>query len=233
MSSLLKGAVGVLGIAVASGVGMNLYMKSIKKTSDAVQLSKLAATSLVQLADSKGFIENSSGRQALTGNSIWENTKGVCVMVIRRPGCKLCREEARDLASLFNEVFPNNNNDNSNDIKLVGVVKEELGVSKLCRDYFPFEISLDNEKEFYNEINGQSIKWSGFLMPDSWMNGRRADNKGIHGNFKGEGTILGGLLCVKNGSEINYVYNERVWGDHAPKNEVENALKQFQQLSKM
>ena len=88
---------------------------------------------------------------------------------------------------------------------------------------------LDSSKTFYNEINGQSIGLSGFFMPDTWVNGRRAGNKGIEGNFIGEGTILGGLLCVKNGNEINYVYNEKVWGDHAPSDQVEKALNELKQ----
>ena len=51
--------------------------------------------------------------------------------------------------------------------------------------------------------------------------------QGVTGNFKGDGSVLGGLYII-NTEGVIYQYREKVWGDHAP---LEQVLKACEQVS--
>eukprot|EP01084_Bolivina_argentea_P127494 225468_1 len=209
-------AVGVISAAAISGVGINLYFNAQRMTTNAINLSKLGKIQLQQLT---------SGDRAYTtvnANSLWDNSKGVCILTVRRPGCLLCREEAKQLVQLYEKQKFDKNN-----IKLIGIVKETLGTTEFNKEYFPYPIYLDCDMSFYEQVNGRRMGLWGFLVPQVWNNIWCSQRKGFQGNVEGEGTILGGVICVKNGNEISYVYNEKIWGDHAPITELKTALLQL------
>jgi hypothetical protein len=62
-----------------------------------------------------------------------------------------------------------------------------------------------------------------------WKNGKRAQTKypELEGDLKGEGRRLGGLLVVDKKGEVTYSYLEKVFGDHAPMEEVVAAVEKL------
>lgn len=54
------------------------------------------------------------------------------------------------------------------------------------------------------------------LKPAVVKNGKRASDRGVKGNFKGEGRLLGGLLVVGAGdSGVEFEHREKVGRAHA------------------
>lgn len=54
------------------------------------------------------------------------------------------------------------------------------------------------------------------MKPSVFKNGKRASDRGVKGNFKGEGRLLGGLLVVGAGdSGVDFEHREKVGRAHA------------------
>ena len=77
---------------------------------------------------------------------------------------------------------------------------------------------LPGEHPLFRACNGASQKWSGVV---SYLaggavatNSARVDAKGIHGNAKGEGTILGAVLVLDKDGKVLLHHKETSWGDH-------------------
>lgn len=91
---------------------------------------------------------------------------------------------------------------------------EERGVDKF-RPFFNAPIYLDSERRFY----GPKERWmflSGFIRPSVWSSIFRAQGKGVEGNMKGEGRLLGGLFVLGPGDlGILLEHRESEFGDHA------------------
>ncbi|CAN0054188.1 unnamed protein product [Ectocarpus sp. 12 AP-2014] len=101
-------------------------------------------------------------------------------------------------------------------VKLVGVVHEKLGVEEFSGFFKNGEVYFDEEKAFFNALG---MRWEGLsslMKPSVINNAKRASAKGVKGNLKGEGRLLGGLLVVGGGdSGIAFEHREAVFGDHA------------------
>jgi len=55
----------------------------------------------------------------------------------------------------------------------------------------------------------------GFLRADVWMNIIESRKEGTEGNFKGDGTLLGGVYVIGPGDQgVLLQHQEAVWGDH-------------------
>ncbi|CAL8462490.1 g2023 [Coccomyxa elongata] len=155
--------------------------------------------------------------ETLLSEQLWQNQPAV-VLVLRRPGCLLCRAEARSLYALKPEL-------DKLGVRLVCVVHEGLPaeIKAFWPDYWPGELYLDTDKKLYKALgNGKlrkgSLLW--FLNPFSviWQHAREA--KEVHkiedSNLKGDGLTMGGLLILKQGSGgVAYAYAEERFGDHA------------------
>ena len=97
--------------------------------------------------------------------------------------------------------------------KLIGVIKEvapcstaktdaELGVGEFQREYFPYPLYLDKDKEFYGVLGRRTFA----NLPGTWnpfefwkgikIIGERIKEKGLDGNMRGEGAILGGIFVI-------------------------------------
>lgn len=117
----------------------------------------------------------------------------------------MCREEASELSSLKPEL-------DQRGVNLVGVVHEEMGVKEF-QPYLNSTIYLDEEKKFY----GPEQRWmflTGLLRPSVWKSAFRARGKGIEGNLKGEGRLLGGVFVVGPGEQgILLDHKEKEFGD--------------------
>lgn len=129
----------------------------------------------------------------------------------------MCREEAKELSSLLPQL-------GAEGFNLVGIVHEERGVDKF-RPFFNGPIYLDSERRFY----GPKERWmflSGFIRPSVWSSIFRAQGKGIEGNMKGEGRLLGGVFVVGAGdSGILLEHRESEFGDHVNMTAVLDVIK--------
>lgn len=101
----------------------------------------------------------------------------------------------------------------ANGFSLFGVVQEKRGVKEF-QPYLNAPIYLDAERRFY----GPKERWmflSGFIRPSVWSAIFRARGKGIEGNLKGEGRLLGGVFVIGAGDKgVVLEHRESEFGDH-------------------
>lgn len=74
-------------------------------------------------------------------------------------------------------------------VPLYAVLHEELGAEEF-RKFFDGELFLDVERRFYGPEERRMLV-TGMLRWSVWSNLMRASNKGVEGNLKGDGSLLG------------------------------------------
>eukprot|EP00794_Sanderia_malayensis_P012863 gene12863-14188_t len=163
------------------------------------------APSLSHIANAELTALDGSERKLL-GSDIWKE-KGAIIMI-----------EATLLSSLKPEL-------DDLGVQLVGIVHETLGNEEF-KDYFKGPLYLDKERTFY----GPTLRWMGlsaFFRIGVWRNFIQAKRHGVSGNMEGEGRILGGLAAVSKEKGIVYFYAEKEFGDHADKEDVQEAARKI------
>jgi len=132
----------------------------------------------------------------------------------------MCREEARELASLKPQL-------DEAGFRLYAVVHELLGVEEFKPYYDGGEVFFDQERRFY----GPHERWASLtsmFRSSVWKNIFRARGKGVEGNMKGEGRLLGGVFVIGPASSgILFEYQEKEFGDHANLTDIIAAVDQF------
>ncbi|CAB4070301.1 Peroxiredoxin-like 2A [Lepeophtheirus salmonis] len=151
-------------------------------------LKYLKDTQLRKLTDSlygkKGTI--------VKAEDLWAK-KGAVIMVVRRPGCILCREEALEFMKIKSDL-------SALDIPLVGIVHEEEGAEEFAK---------------------RRIMLTGLLNFRFILKTFGAWRKGVSGNLEGDGSLLGGTFVMGPGSEgVLYEHRETYFGDHVNMTEV-------------
>ncbi|CAG8590121.1 4979_t:CDS:2 [Paraglomus occultum] len=195
---------------------MNKENKEIPQPT--TEYSALEGIELVQL--------NGETERKIKAASLWEKNP-LLIMVVRRPGCQLCREEVVRYAQHRDLIT------NKLGIPMIAVVHERIDdeVEQFNNGFWSGDVYYDEKKEFYNALGGGTLRWGGYLSmfkPSVWSNINRNRQTNVNGNFKGEGRILGGLYILRPGnSGIAYEYREKVWGDHAPFAHVMTVLQQL------
>ena len=166
---------------------------------------------------SKSQIANIELEDVFTGDkflakSLWEveSEDVLLIYLIRRPGCQLCREQAELLSDMI-EYNPSMKN-----VKLVGVVHEYKyleDITTLKEKYFRGNpVYLDREKNFYNAQGMRRLGLHAILWASVMKAIRRASSKGIKGNTRGDGTLLGGVLVV-DVDKVWFEHREDFFGD--------------------
>ncbi|CAB4070282.1 Peroxiredoxin-like 2A [Lepeophtheirus salmonis] len=113
--------------------------------------------------------------------------KGAVIMVVRRPGCILCREEALEFMKIKSDL-------SALDIPLVGIVHEEEGAEEFAK---------------------RRIMLTGLLNFRFILKTFGAWRKGVSGNLEGDGSLLGGTFVMGPGSKgVLYEHRETYFGDH-------------------
>lgn len=109
--------------------------------------------------------------------------------------------------------------------RLMAVVAETTSVDGFVEAFKGFDSFLDEDRSFQKFLGDRWLGVQGMLYPSVWKNGSRATKKypTLEGDLKGEGRRLGGLLVVDGEGQVVYQYNEKVFGDHAPMEEVYEA----------
>ncbi|KAG0226842.1 hypothetical protein BGW42_003324 [Actinomortierella wolfii] len=166
---------------------------------------------------------NKSTERVFEANELWKD-KPTVVVVIRRPGCQFCREEATALNS-HREIF-----ENTLGMRMVCIVREKLGADLFQSVAWKGEVFFDPESAFYKVLGGRKklrvAHWETMVRPSFWKHFMRNKRSGISGNFIGDGSVLGGLLMVDTDGTIFYEHEEKVWGDIAPVEDVLQAASQ-------
>ncbi|RIA90415.1 hypothetical protein C1645_769977 [Glomus cerebriforme] len=158
-------------------------------------------------------------------SNIWQSGPAL-IFVVRRPGCQLCREDAVRISSQRDLIF------GKMGLNMVAIVHEILDneVEEFNEGFWKGTVYFDKEKAFYNSLGGGKLQYAGFvsfIKPSVWSNIRRNYKTGVTGNFKGDGSVLGGLYIIKSDTEgVVYQYREKVWGDQAPLKQVLKACEQ-------
>ncbi|KAF8977058.1 hypothetical protein BGZ46_007698 [Entomortierella lignicola] len=166
--------------------------------------------------------------QNLAAHELWKSQPAI-VIVIRRPGCQFCREEAR--------IFHENRQTIEQDMgmKMVCIVHEKEGADIFQNEFWHGKVYFDAEKGFYKALGGGRLRvggWEQMIWPSFWGNLIRNKRSGVKGNFEGDGSILGGLLVVRSGDDgIEYEHVEKVWGDIAHADKVLSACSQLTGVS--
>lgn len=95
---------------------------------------------------------------------------------------------------------------------LVGVLHEALGAEEF-REFLKGPLFLDEKKIFYGPKE-RRLGLIGLFRLEHWLNVKRTSDKGISGNLKGDGTLLGGVFVIGPKEQgLLYEHRERVWGD--------------------
>lgn len=131
----------------------------------------------------------------------------------------MCREEALALSS-FKSQFEAKN------VALYGLLHEELGAKEFTK-FLDGELFLDKEKRFYGPEERRMLL-TGMLRWSVWNNIMRANKKGVEGNLKGDGTLLGSVFLIGPGDQgILYEHREMEFGDHHNSTELLAALEKI------
>jgi len=109
-------------------------------------------------------------------------------------------------------------------VALYGLLHEELG-AKSFSEFFDGELFLDAEKRFYGPEERRMLL-TGMVRWSVWKNIFRANAKGVQGNLKGDGTLLGSVFLIGPGQQgILYEHREMEFGDHFNETQLLAALK--------
>lgn len=197
-------------------------------------ISKSALGKLGEVAVKQVVAGRVSTAEPILANSLWKDNDVTVVFVIRRPGWKWCREEGLDLSNL-------QKSGGLGDAPLVGVIKEvgpqndssiekdELGTRLFQQDYFSYPVYLDANQDFYKALGNRRLFSLVSWNPLTWwssmkeMSGR-TDARGIPGNLKGEGIVLGGVVVISKDNGVVYQYLEQT-GMPVPVDEISAAVK--------
>uniref|UniRef100_A0A7M7NEU3 Peroxiredoxin-like 2A n=1 Tax=Strongylocentrotus purpuratus TaxID=7668 RepID=A0A7M7NEU3_STRPU len=147
---------------------------------------------------------------------LWKDT-GAVVLAVRRPGCSLCREEAKELSSLKPEL-------DALGIPLYAVLLEPGGYKEFL-PFFSGEVFLDTETRFYGEEK-RNMSLVGLLRISTLLQVRENKKQGIQGNYIGNGLTLGGIFVIGPGDQgVLLEYRNKDFSDHASNEKVLEAVK--------
>jgi hypothetical protein len=166
-------------------------------------------------------------RATLKGADLWRD-QPCLIMVVRRPGCGLCRAQAKQLASLRPQL-------KELGVKLVAVSHQEDSAADFVNLYFGKDegapdgdpLYIDSTKAFYKAVGQGSTRTGsllGLFSRKFRSNKSEADKMGSVGNLSGDYSHLGGVLVVGKGDAggVLYSFQEVNFGDKAP---VESVLR--------
>jgi len=143
----------------------------------------------------------------------------------------MCREEAQEASSRAAEMKE------AGASRVVCIVKEDIGTEIAdFGKYWSEEVLMDSALSFFTAIGGGEQRRptgllgliAGALNRNSRTRAsyQRASDRGVTGNITtGEGLIAGGVYVVKQDGKAAYAFQEEQMGDHAPVDDVIEAVK--------
>ena len=164
------------------------------------------------------------GKNSIAAESLWQD-KPCLVMVVRRPGCSLCRAQAKELADQRAKL-------KELGVRLVAVSHQDDSAADFVDLYFGRDdddvagefksdsLYLDATKTFYKALGKGNVRKLGFwgvLSSKMWSNSSSAGKMGVQGNYSGDYSHLGGVMLIGKGEEgVLWSFQEVNFGDRAP-----------------
>jgi len=170
-------------------------------------------------------LPTAAGAPAVAASSLWANSP-LLLLAVRRPGCQLCRAGASSLLQLKPQL-------DALGVRLAAVLVEDLPaqVDEFRAHHWPGDLYLDDSAAVYRTLGDGELRRGTLLgfaaslanpFSATWRNVRSA--KGVEGNFEGDGMTFGGVLVLRKGGAVEYAFQEKVWGDSPPNEEVLKAV---------
>jgi hypothetical protein len=186
--------------------------------------------------DPETVLKDREGKEVLARDLT--SSRPALVVVIRRPGCLICRDqavaiwEARETLTEVCGGGQTGTKASKPPVRLCVVVHEwKEREIKAFESYWHGEIFFDETKAFYRAVHGGELKRGSVLsllnpFSKAWANVRQAKGAGrvAEQNFEGDGLTLGGLAILDVGGDATYVFQERNLGDRASLTEVSRQL---------
>ncbi|XP_043918916.1 prostamide/prostaglandin F synthase [Protopterus annectens] len=154
--------------------------------------------------------------------SLWKE-KTCVLFFLRRFGCQVCRWTANEVSKL-KESFEQNN------IHLVGIGPEELGLQEFIDgNFFKGELYIDEKKQCYKDLNFKRYNALNLLPAALGKKVRevvtKASADGIQGNFSGDLMQSGGMLIVsQGGTQVLLHFIQDFPGDKVPLETIAQTL---------
>lgn len=143
------------------------------------------------------MLRSKDGTEILA-STLWQS-QPVAFLVLRRPGCVLCRDEAQRLWALKPEF-------DRLGVALVCVVHEwiEREITAFTAGFWPGPLYHDTSKALYKALNGGTVlrgSLMGLLWPWSgtWKRIHGASARVSDHNVVGDGLTMGGAMVVAQG----------------------------------
>lgn len=161
-------------------------------------------------------------KQEVVFESLWRE-RACVVTFLRRFGWSLCRLGAKELSDIKPLLDEHN-------VRLVGIGLEELGVEDfVAGNFFDGELFLDTQQKSYEAMGfkrfGKLASIPELIKKITRDESSRASERGISGNFAGDGMQTGGTIVVsKGGAEVLYLFKQTSFADHAPNEDILKAL---------
>ncbi|KAL7749317.1 hypothetical protein RI367_005188 [Sorochytrium milnesiophthora] len=155
--------------------------------------------------------------QDVLTQTLWKD-QPVLMVLIRRPGCLFCRNEAVELRKRKKLI------EDQYGVRMVAVVNEKLGAQDFASNFWRGETYFDHSLGLFKAFgNGQvrKVKLWHLLTLSFWKRYFRVRKAGFNMTAEGKGMVLGGLLVLGIGeSGVQYAYAEKTAGQIAPIDDV-------------
>ncbi|ORZ34770.1 hypothetical protein BCR44DRAFT_47008 [Catenaria anguillulae PL171] len=155
----------------------------------------------------------------IASQSLWEN-QPCLILLVRRPGCILCREEALAL-STYRALI-----EGRYGIRMVAVVAHEFAAQEFGQHFWRGDVYLDKSQGMFKALGGGKVRHASklhILRPSILARIVKAKQHNIPHHATGDNSVLGGLLLMRPGSRgIAYEHVEHEIGDMAPLGELLN-----------
>lgn len=148
--------------------------------------------------------------------SLWENNEKPLILIhwMRRFGCVICRLGSLELT----EGLKKSDDSVLSKLNWAAVGFANLDYENFMKDnYFKDGyIYIDENRETYKALDfTKKGIFSLFGMLDSKLKTKanEASKRGIRGNYKGEGTQLGGTFIIDKSGEVIYAFQQKSYSD--------------------
>jgi hypothetical protein len=164
------------------------------------------------------------------GEIIRRHNRPTVCLVMRRPGCPFCREDALELSrwwSTQQQVQPDETAEATTPFHLMGIVKDTTsdvdGLYELATQYFPRPLYRDVGLATYAGLGNRTISWRQWLnLPAGTM---RVRAKNIQYTMQGlNDTVQGGVLIFDATGTLRYVHRE-IYADQLVMDDIKAAVR--------
>ncbi|KAI9190269.1 hypothetical protein H9P43_001702 [Blastocladiella emersonii ATCC 22665] len=171
-------------------------------------------------------LDDPAAATPVLSHTLWADQPALIVL-IRRPGCLLCRQEAHILAGKRDLIAQQYG------IRMVAIVNQEFGAKDFVDNFWGRgEAYFDKELGLFKAMGDGQVRKASMLQlayPSVIARYQQAKKSGLDSNFQGDGLMLGGLLVMRPGKGgIDYEYSETEFGDIAP---IEDVLAACQRVA--